>query len=175
VENGEVTTIPEEDQLRSLFKRKKIDIVGNGILFFGLNQLSIKLTNLSGLAELSQIEELNISGHDLKDLSGLDHLENLTFLNCTSNQITTMEDIQELQNLKTLIIQDNDLFTLQGVEHLQQLEYFNCLYNGRLTTIGKIKMLSKLQVFKVDSYKTIIRMELEDLEKINPKLEVHNV
>ena len=172
---GEVTTIPEEDQLRSLFKRKKIDIVGNGILFFGLNQLSIKLTNLSGLGELSQIEELNISGHDLKDLSGLDHLENLTFLNCTSNQITTMEDIQGLQNLKTLIIQDNDLFTLQGVEHLQQLEYFNCLYNGRLTTIGKIKMLQKLQVFKVDSYKTIIRMELEDLEKINPKLEVHNV
>lgn len=172
---GEVTTIPEEDQLRSLFKRKKIDIVGNGILFFGLNQLSLKLTNLSGLAELSQIEELNISGHDLRDLSGLDHLENLTFLNCTSNQITTMQHIQELQSLKTLIIQDNDLFTLQGVEHLKQLEYFNCLYNGRLTTIGKIKNLQKLQVFKVDSYKTIIRLELEELEKVNPKLEVHNV
>jgi cold shock CspA family protein/peptidoglycan hydrolase CwlO-like protein len=172
---GEVTSIPEEDQLRSLFKRKKIDIVGNGILFFGLNQLSIKLTNLSGLCELSQIEELNISGHDLKDLSDLDHLENLIFLNCTSNQITTMEHIQELQTLKSLIIQDNDLFTLQGLEHLHQLEYFNCLYNGRLTTIGKIKMLPKLQVFKVDSYKTIIRMELKDLEKINPKLEVHNV
>lgn len=172
---GEVTTIPEEDQLRSLFKRKKIDIVGNGILFFGLNQLSIKLTNLSGLKELSQIEELNISGHDLRDLSGLNHLENLTFLNCTSNKITTMEHIQELENLKTLIIQDNDLFTLQGVEHLQQLEYFNCLYNGRLTTIGKIKNLNKLQIFKVDSYKTIIRLELEELEKTNPKLEVHNV
>lgn len=172
---GEVTTIPEEDQLRSLFKRKKIDIVGNGILFFGLNQLSIKLTNLSGLSELSQIEELNISGHDLRDLNGLDHLENLIFLNCTSNKITTMEHLQELQSLKTLIIQDNDLFTLQGIEHLQKLDYFNCLYNGRLTTIGKVRMLPKLQVFKVDSYKTIIRLELEELEKTNPKLEVHNV
>jgi predicted nucleic acid-binding Zn-ribbon protein/cold shock CspA family protein len=172
---GEVTNAPDEDQLRSLFKRKKIDIVGNGILFFGLNQLSIKLTNVSGLSELSQIEELNISGHDLKVLSGLNHLENLSFLNCTSNQISSMDDIQYLQKLKTLIIQDNDLFTLQGIEHLHELEYFNCLYNGRLTTIGKINTLSKLQVFKVDSYKTIIRLELEELEKINPKLELNNV
>lgn len=172
---GEVITIPDEDQLRSLFKRKKIDIVGNGILFFGLNQLSIKLTNLSGLNELSQMEELNISGHDLKDLAGIEHLENLSFLNCTSNQIATMEQIQNLQGLKTLIIQDNDLLTLQGIEHLHQLEYFNCLYNGRLTTIEKIKTVPKLQVFKVDSYKTVIRLELEELEKSNPKLEVHNV
>jgi Leucine-rich repeat (LRR) protein len=130
---------------------------------------------LSGLNELSQMEELNISGHDLKDLAGIEHLENLSFLNCTSNQTATMEQIQNLQGLKTLIIQDNDLLTLQGIEHLHQLEYFNCLYNGRLTTIEKIKTVPKLQVFKVDSYKTVIRLELEELEKSNPKLEVHNV
>lgn len=172
---GEVLAIPDEDQLRGLFKRKKIDIVGSGILFFGLNQLSFKLTNLSGLKELSQIEELNISGHDLADLHGIEHFEQLDFLNCTSNQITTMEHIKDITTLKTLIIQDNNLFDLQGIENMSQLEYFNCLYNGTLKSISRINKLPKLQIFCVDNYKTIIRMQLEELEKVHPTLEVRNV
>lgn len=172
---GEVLTTPEEDQLRSLFKRKKIDIVGSGILFFGLNQLSFKLTNLSGLKELSQVEELNISGHDLQSLEGIEHFENLDFLNCTSNQITTIEQIQDITTLKTLIIQDNNLLNLQGIEKMNQLEYFNCLYNGTLTSISRINHLPNLQIFCVDNYKTIIRLQLEELEKVHPKLEIRNV
>lgn len=172
---GENTSTPDEDQLRSLFKRKKIDIVGNGILFFGLNQLSIKLTNLSGLKELSQIEDLNISGHDLMDLRGLEHFENLEFLNCTSNQITTVEHIFHLKNLKLLNLQDNRLFNLRGIEQLTELTYLNCLYNGTLKSISKVRLLPKLKTFKVDNYKTIIRLELEDLEKERPDLDIGNV
>lgn len=172
---GENTSRPDEDQLRSLFKRKKIDIVGNGILFFGLNQLSIKLTNLSGLKELSQIEDLNISGHDLMDLRGIEHFENLNFLNCTSNQINTIEHIQHLIKLKSLNLQDNSLFNLQGVENLTNLTYFNCLYNSTLKSVSKVRLLANLETFKVDNYKTIIRLELEDLEKERPKLYIGNV
>ncbi len=172
---GEVMTTPDEDQLRSLLKRKKIDIVGSGILLFGLNQLSFKLTNLSGLDELSQVEELNISGHDLTSLRGVEHLEKVDFLNCTSNQITTIEEVGYLKNLKTLIIQDNDLVNVRGVEKLKQLEYFNCLYNSRLKSVIHVKELSNLQVFCVDNYKTIIRLELEELLAKNPSLELRNV
>ena len=168
-------TTPDEDQLRSLLKRKKIDIVGSGILLFGLNQLSFKLTNLSGLDELSQVEELNISGHDLTSLRGVEHLEKVDFLNCTSNQITTIEEVGYLKNLKTLIIQDNDLVNVRGVEKLKQLEYFNCLYNSRLKSVIHVKELSNLQVFCVDNYKTIIRLELEELLAKNPSLELRNV
>jgi cold shock CspA family protein len=172
---GESTTTPDEDQIRSLFKRKKIDIVGSGILLFGLNQLSFKLTNLSGLDELSQVEELNISGHDLTSLRGVEHLEKVDFLNCTSNQITTIEEVGYLKNLKTLIIQDNDLVNVRGVEKLKQLEYFNCLYNSRLKSVIHVKELSNLQIFCVDNYKTIIRLELEELMAKNPSLELRNV
>lgn len=172
---GENPSMPDEDQLRSLFKRKKIDIVGNGILFFGLNQLSIKLTNLSGLKELSQIEDLNISGHDLRDLSGIEHFNDLEFLNCTSNQITTIKHIEHLINLKSLNFQDNSLFNLQGVEKLTELNYLNCLYNSTLKSVSKVRLLSKLETFKVDNYKTIIRLELEELEKERPDLYIGNV
>lgn len=172
---GEDTSTPDEDQLRSLFKRKKIDIVGNGILFFGLNQLSIKLTNLSGLKELSQIEDLNISGHDLVDLKGLEHFDNLEFLNCTSNQITTIEHILHLNKLKSLNLQDNRLFNLRGVEKLTELTYLNCLYNSTLKSVSKVRLLPNLRTFKVDNYKTIVRLELEDLEKERPNLDIGNV
>ncbi len=172
---GESTTTPDEDQIRSLFKRKKIDIVGSGILLFGLNQLSFKLTNLSGLDELSQVEELNISGHDLTSLHGIEHLGELDFLNCTSNKITTIEEIRYLKKLKTLIIQDNDLISISGIEQLKELEYFNSLYNSRLKSVIQVKGLSNLQVFCVDNYKTVIRLELEELLTKNPNLELRNV
>jgi len=172
---GESTTTPDEDQIRSLFKRKKIDIVGSGILLFGLNQLSFKLTNLSGLDELSQVEELNISGHDLTSLRGIEHFSELEFLNCTSNKITKIEELAYLKKLKTLIIQDNDLVNIQGVEYLKELEYFNCLYNSRLKSVISLKDLTSLQVLCVDNYKTIIRLELEELLVKNPNLEMRNV
>lgn len=172
---GEDTSMPDEDQLRSLFRRKKIDIVGNGILFFGLNQLSIKLTNLSGLKELSQIEDLNISGHDLVDLQGIEHFDNLEFLNCTSNSITTIEHIFHLKKLRSLNLQDNSLFNLRGVESLVNLTYLNCLYNSTLKSISKVRLLPHLRTFKVDNYKTIIRLELEDLIKERPNLDIGNV
>ena len=172
---GEDTSTPDEEQLRSLFKRKKIDIVGNGILFFGLNQLSIKLSNLSGLKELSQIEDLNISGHNLMNLQGIEHFENLAFLNCTSNHISTIEHITHLKNLQSLNLQDNDLHDLRGVEHLTNLTYLNCLYNGNLQSVAIAKLLPNLRTFKVDNYKTAIRQELEILVGEKPELEIKNV
>lgn len=172
---GEDTSTPDEEQLRSLFKRKKIDIVGNGILFFGLNQLSIKLSNLSGLKELSQIEDLNISGHDLMSLQGIEHFENLAFLNCTSNHISTIEHIAHLKNLQSLNLQDNDLKDLKGVENLTNLTYLNCLYNGNLQSVAFAKLLPNLTTFKVDNYKTVIRQELERLIGEKPELEIKNV
>ena len=172
---GEITHTPDEDYLRSLFKRKKFDLVGSGILLFGLNQLSFKLTNLSGLKELTQITELNLSGHDLRNLEGLENFERLEFLNCTSNQIGDLNVIRQLPNLKTLIIQDNNLQSLRGIEVLQNLEYLNCLYNSKLKSIGKIKLIDSLQTLSVDNYKTIIRLELEELQDLRPNLEIRSI
>lgn len=172
---GEITYIPDEDYLRSLFKRKKLDLVGSGILLFGLNQLSFKLTNLSGLKELTQITELNLSGHDLTSLEGIEKFEKLEFLNCTSNQVADLNIISQLTSLKTLIIQDNNLINLRKIEALQDLEYFNCLYNSKLKSIGKIKMIAALQTFSVDNYKTIIRLELEELQELNSKVEIRSI
>lgn len=175
LQKGETTFTPDEANLRSLFNRKKFDIVGSGILLFGLNQLSFKLTNLSGLKELTQIVELNLSGHDLTNLKGIEHFKQLEFLNCTSNKIRNFNELKYLTSLKTLIIQDNELQSLRHIEALNQLEYINCLYNHSIKSIGKVKLIDALQTICVENYKTIIRLELEDLKELRPALEIRNV
>lgn len=172
---GEILNIPSDEQLRSLFERQKIDIVGSGILLFGLNQLSFKLNDLSGIKDLKQITELNLSGHDFTDLDGIDELPALEYLNCTSNRIGTLRHIRKLFNLKTLIIRDNDLINLDGIEDLEELEYLNGLYNQSLRSIAGVEDLSKLQVLCVPNYKTRIINELKKLRKVNPNVEVRNV
>lgn len=172
---GEILQMPTEEQLRSIFERKKIDIVGSGILLYGLNQLSFKLKDISGLKDLKQITELNLSGHDFKDLEGIEEFEALETLNCTSNRITTLDYIKQLENLKNLIIRDNNLSTLDGIDELEEIEYLNALYNQKLRSIAGVEDLPSLQVLCVPSYKTRIIKQLEKLKKVNPNVEVRNV
>ncbi len=172
---GEILSIPSEEQLRSIFERKKIDIVGSGILLYGLNQLSFKLEDLSGLKDLKHITELNLSGHNFTDMEGINDLPNIELLNCTSNRISTLRHIRKLEKLKTLIIRDNDLVNLDGVEDLDELEYLNALYNQKLRSIGGVEDLENLQVLCVPNYKTKIIRELNKLKKVNPEVEVRNV
>ncbi len=172
---GEMVLIPSEEQLRSIFERKKIDIVGSGILLYGLNQLSFKLTELSGLKDLKQITELNLSGHDFTDIENLETFPHLELLNCTSNRISTLRNIKRLKNLKTLIIRDNDLINFDGIEDMEELEYINALYNQKLRSIAGVEDLENLQVLCVPNYKTKIIRELKKLQKVNPTIEVRNV
>jgi cold shock CspA family protein len=172
---GEILQMPSEEQLRSIFERKKIDIVGSGILLYGLNQLSFKLKDLSGLKDLKDIVELNLSGHDFKDLNGIQQFQALETLNCTSNQIISLDYIKDLKNLKTLIIRDNNLLELDGVEELEQIEYINALYNQNLRSIAGVEDLPNLQILCVPNYKTRIINQLEKLKKINPNVEVRNI
>ena len=172
---GEVLTMPTYEQLQSLFERKKIDIVGSGILLYGLNQLSFKLNNLTGLKDLKQITELNLSGHEFTEMEGITELPHLKLLNCTSNKVSTLRNIKNLKGLKKLIIRDNDMINLDGIEELEELEYLNVLYNRGLRTISGVEMLEHLKVLGVPNFKTRIIKQLDKILKQNPNLEVRNV
>lgn len=172
---GEILQMPTEEQLRSIFERKKIDIVGSGILLYGLNQLSFKLKDISGIKDLKQLTELNLSGHDFKDLKGIEAFQELETLNCTSNRIDTLEYIRQLENIRNLIIRDNNLSTLDGIDELEEVEYVNALYNQKLRSITGVEGLPNLQVLCVPGYKTKIIKQLEQLRKVNPNVEVRSV
>ncbi|NJN77403.1 MAG: hypothetical protein HC803_02990 [Saprospiraceae bacterium] len=136
--NGETLFLPTEKDLRALFSTEKLEIVGNGILLFGLEQLSFKLTDLSGLEHFTNLKELNLAGNNLKNLSGIAHLKRLELLNLTANNITTLRGIRHLKKLKYLFVRDNILKNLSEIQHLKKLEIFDCINNNQLNSIGKL-------------------------------------
>ncbi len=169
---GEITDLPTERELRQIFSANKLELVGNGILIFGLHQLSFQLTDLSGLVYFPNLIDLNISGNALKNLNGIEVTTKLEHLNCTSNKITTLRKIRYLKQLKTLIIRDNKLTTLTEIQHLQELAYLDILYNKRLKDISKLKTLPNLKQLFVFDYKAAIRESVLELKRMLPDLEV---
>lgn len=169
---GEVTLVPTDQQLRTIFSTEKLELIGNGILIFGLQQLSFQLTDLSGLQYFSNLNVLNVSGNALRNLQGIECTKQLESLNCTSNKITTLRKIRHLKQLKTLIIRDNQLTTLTEIQHVQQLEYLDILYNKKLKSIHQLYKLSNLKNLYVFDYKEAIKSEVNQLQASFSSLEV---
>ena len=162
--HGETIFLPSERDLRALFSTEKLEVVGNGILLFGLEQLSFKLTDLSGLQYFSNLKELNIAGNALKKLSGIEYLKQLELLNLTANKLTTLRGIRHLKQLKNLFIRDNKITTLSEIQHLKKLVILDCLNNKKLKTIGKLSESETLQTLYIQDYKNNIHEEVKVLE-----------
>lgn len=173
--NGETVYLPSEKDLRSLFSTEKLEIVGNGILLFGLEQLSFKLNDLSGLQHFTQLKELNLAGNQFKNLKGIEQLKQLELLNLTANQLTTLRGIRHLKNLKNLFIRDNNLKTLSEIQHLKKLEVLDCMNNKRLNSIGKLTQSTTLKTLYIYDFKSTIQTEVENLEQRLPNLKVSRV
>ena len=173
--HGETVYLPSEKDLRALFSTTKLEIVGNGILLFGLEQLSFKLTDLTGLEHFTQLKELNLAGNQFKNLKGIEHLKNLELLNLTANQITTLRGIRHLKKLKYLFIRDNHLKNLSEIQHLKQLEVLDCMNNKRLNSIGKLLRTEMLQELYIYDFKSTIQLEIEQLKMQLPDLKIKRV
>lgn len=163
--NGETVFLPNEKDLRALFSTEKLEVVGNGILLFGLEQLSFKLTDLSGLQHFTKLKTLNIAGNALKNLKGIESLKKLELLNLTANQITTLRGIRHLKNLKNLFIRDNKITMLSEIQHLKKLTILDCLNNKKLKTIGKLSKSETLQELHIQDYKNLLHEEVKTLEQ----------
>lgn len=173
--NGENVYLPSEKDLRTLFSTTKLEIVGNGILLFGLEQLSFKLTDLTGLERFTQLKDLNLAGNQLKNLKGIEHLKNLESLNLTANQLTTLRGIRHLKKLKYLFIRDNHLKNLSEIQHLNQLAILDCMNNKRLNSIGKLLQTKTLQELYIYDFKAKIQLEVEQLQEQLPDLKIVRV
>ncbi len=169
---GENVFLPSENDLRALFSTEKLEVVGNGILLFGLEQLSFKLTDLSGLQHFAALKELNIAGNAFKNLKGIEHLKQLELLNLTANKLTTLRGIRHLKKLKNLFIRDNKITMLSEIQHLTNLVILDCLNNKKLKSIGRLSNSEVLQELYIQDYKAIIQEEIELLQQKLPDLKV---
>ena len=100
-------------------------------------------------AEMRTFYTLDLTGRDIRDLTGLETAENLQTLTLTNNLIMDLMPISELIDLRNLYVGDNvifDLSPLTNLVNLVELWFWDNAISD-LTSLGK---LPKLQIIWFD-------------------------
>ena len=103
-----------------------------------------KVSDLSSLAELTTLQELNLNCprvHDLKPLAGLTALQKLNLSRAKVSDISLLEGLTALQELNLCLTKVRDLKPLAGLTALQKLD----LSKIKVSDISPLQGLTALQ------------------------------
>lgn len=90
---------------------------------------SNRLTNITGLSSLPNLEELYLSHNAITDLSGLESTTTLRILDFSNNQVSHLEHLGTLKNLEELWASNNQLTSFDEVEReLKDKEKLETVY-----------------------------------------------
>lgn len=128
---------PKDDELMILLVR------ANSLRFAGplsaRPNLSVQLTNLSGLIPLYHLFYLSISHTKISSLLELARHTKIEHLFLYDNQITSLKGIEGMTNIKELYVQNNLLESLKPIKNLTKIETLYCSGNQ----LKKINGLTK--------------------------------
>jgi hypothetical protein len=133
-----------------------------------LNLTANDLTDVSPLSTLVKLEELNLNDNQMSDLSSLSSLLSLTRLFLSSNAIIDLSPLSSLVNLEGLMIRDNqisDISTLSFFPKLDELQ----MGKNNITDLSPLATLANLTDMEIDrgidiSLYAHIRITYEDEE-----------
>lgn len=104
---------------------------GNGIVTIGdmeipvdetaLDLSEMRLTNISGLEKLTELQSLTLTDNGIEDLSPLSGLVNLTYLHLGNNKVSSLNALTGLTVLKTLYLDGNPIKDFSPLYSLKAL------------------------------------------------------
>ena len=157
--------------------RLKLDQPLEPILISDLKQLTalnlgleLYVADLSGLEHLVNITELDLTQNQVTDLSPIASLTKLTSLDLAQNDITDISPLTSLTNLTFLRIQDNlvtDISPLAGLTKLTELN----LWLNEISDISPLAALTDLTKINLTSNKISDLSPLASLTNVT-KLEL---
>ena len=125
-----------------------------------LEKLTIKDTNVSIVSDLSRLKKLKTLLFDfnpeLKNLSGIADLENLESLgirNCKG--LSDLSHISDLKKLLNVQINDSGITSVKGIKNLPVLKNINLNDNPRLESIDEISRISSLEIVTLNGCQNI--------------------
>lgn len=130
-------------------KRSGLLTVEDALRLKRLDASECQISDLSGIERLQNLEYLNLRGNNIADLTPLAQLKNLTYLNLHSNTaISDLAPIGGLINLQTLILRNvpigNQVDFLADLTKLQRLNINNTGISD-LTVLGQLMACGALQ------------------------------
>lgn len=120
---------------------------------------SNRLTSLTGLSALPNLEELYLSHNAVTELSGLESNTTLRVLDFSNNQVSNLSHLSTLKNLEDVWASNNQLASFEEVEReLKDKEQLQTVYfegnplqkNGPAVYRNKVR-LALPQITKIDA------------------------
>lgn len=141
--------------------------------------ISNPITDITPLANLTNLKEINIKFANVKNLEPLKNLKNLEKLDLTStNNAGDFSVLSNLTNLKELNLSQNNITVITDISKLTKLEKLTLSYNqitdiSILTNLTNLKYLDLSSQWNNTTYKTISDIKplynLSNLEYLNLK------
>jgi hypothetical protein len=101
------------------------------------------ITDLSPLAELTQLTALNLNGNQITDITPLSGLPNLTRLSLSGNQIAVINPLADMTQLSTLVLNANQITDVSALANLKQLTRLGLGMNA-ISDISPLANLTQL-------------------------------
>ena len=152
--------ITDVSALAGLTQLKKLVLSTRGRGYYNYYHPT-KFPNPASLSELTQLEELDLSGNLITDLSDLSGLTQLVSLDLSSNQIADVGVLVKLNQLKELNLSHNPELTLDKVETLHEaLPNCEIRHNAVISEVIQIKAL--IQVGHTQIAWELVQQSLND-------------
>ncbi|MDR3270410.1 MAG: cell wall-binding repeat-containing protein [Peptococcaceae bacterium] len=95
-------------------------------------------------SDVLEIESLTARSEPLTNISGLENLTNLKFLDLRYNKLSTISSLTKLTNLQTLLLDGNELTAVSSLKSLTNLEVLS-LKDNKIKDFKPLKDLTRLK------------------------------
>ena len=100
---------------------------------------------VDSISQCGKLKEVTIREAQIKEMKGIEKLQNIESLSLYSNSISKVEGIEKLKELKTFDIAGNPIKTIDDIVNNTNIENLK-VYSCRLTSLDGIEKLSNLKV-----------------------------
>jgi internalin A len=128
-----------------------------------------ELKDLSPLAGLQHLQQLDCSDTQVADLSQLTGLQNLQQLKCSNTQIADLSPLARMQNLQILDCQNTKIANLSPLAGMQNVQKLDCSFTpvADLSPLAGMQNLQKLYCFGTQVSDLSPLAGMQNLQELN--------
>ena len=113
-----------------------------------LNLENNEISDIKALAELDNLQSLNLAKNKIKDIGPLEKLVRLQLLDLSNNEVSDLKPLAKMDNMRSLYLSSNKITDIAPVAELKKI--WSLYLDGNqikdLSPVSKLKWLSSLRL-----------------------------
>ena len=150
--------------LKTLVNLTQLDVSGNH-----------EIEDVSAIANMKQLKQLNLSGNRVKDISAVEGLTELEFVAIADNQIEGLPDLSKLVNVYSLDASHNSLTDISEIAGLKGLKELNLTGNKGITDYKPLARLLSLEKDKTSLPENANKEDIFAAIEVNKLFDTFNI